>query len=102
MEKKEKVFAFALKIKTLFLFKKLDYQSAVIVEIIGIKVSNVAIFNVYHPPSNSLDKTWLSFITKFPNVIICGDFNAHHKMRDSGTPNQNGISMLAFIEENDY
>ena len=38
----------------------------------GIKVSNVAIFNVYNPPSNSLDKTCLSFITKFPNVIIRG------------------------------
>ena len=72
------------------------------IEIMGIKVSNVAIFNVYNPPSNSIDKTCLSFITKFPKVIICGDFNAHHKMWDSGTPNQNGISLLAFIEENDY
>ena len=72
------------------------------IEIMGIKVSNAAIFIVYNPPSNSLDKTCLSFITKFPIVIICGDFNAHHKMWNSGTPNQNGISLLAFIEENDY
>ena len=71
-------------------------------EIMGINVGNIAIFNVYNLPSNSIDKTCLSFITKFPNVIICGDFNAHHKMWDSGTPNQNGVSLLAFIEENDY
>ena len=58
------------------------------IEIMGIKVSNAAIFSVYNPPSNSLDKTCLSFITQFPIVIICGDFNAHHKMWDSGTSNQ--------------
>ena len=68
----------------------------------GMKVSNVAIFNVYNPPSNSIDKTCLSLITKFPNVIICGDFNAPHKTWDSGTPNQNGVSLLAFIEDEDY
>ena len=50
------------------------------IETMGIKVSNVAIFNVYNPLSNSIDKTCLSFITKFPKVIICGDFNARHKM----------------------
>ena len=37
-----------------------------------------------------------------PLVIIYGDFNAHHKIWNSGTPNQNGISLFAFIEENDY
>ena len=68
----------------------------------GIKVSNVAIFNVHKPLSNSIDKTCLSLITKFPNVIICGDFNAPHKTWDSGTPNQNGVSLLAFIEDEDY
>ena len=72
------------------------------IEIMEIKVSNVAIFNVYNPPSNSIDKTYLLFITKFPNVIICGDFNAHRKMWDYSTPNQNGVGLLAFIEENDY
>ena len=39
----------------------------------------------------------MSFITKFPDVDICGDFNAHHKMWDSDIPNQNGVSLLAFI-----
>ena len=72
------------------------------IEIMGIKVSNVAIVNVYNPPSNSIDKRCLPLITKFPEVIICGDFNAHHKMWDSGNSNQNGVSLLAFIEENDY
>ena len=71
-------------------------------EIMGIKVSNVAILNLYNLPSNSIDKTCLSFITQFPNVMICDDFNAHHKMWDFGTPIQNGVSLLDFIEENDY
>ena len=45
------------------------------IEIMEIKVSNVAIFNVYNPPANSIDKTCLSFITKFPKVIFCGDLS---------------------------
>ena len=71
-------------------------------EIMGIIVSNEAIFNVNNPQSNSIDKTCPSCIFECPNVIICGDFNAHNKMWGSGTPNQNGVSSLDFIEENDY
>ena len=57
---------------------------------------------MYNPTSNSIDKTCLSLITKFPNVFICGDFNAPHKTWDSGTLNQNGVSLLDFIEENNH
>ena len=68
----------------------------------GIKVSNGAIFIVYNPPSNSIDKTCLSFITIFPYVIIYGDFTAYCKMWDFATLNQKGVGLLAFIKENDY
>ena len=44
-------------------------------EIMEIKVNNVAIFNVYYPPSDLIDKTCLSLITKFPY-----DFNTHQNM----------------------
>ena len=58
---------------------------------------------VHNLPCNSIDKTCQPFITKFLDLIICGDFNAHHKMWDStSTSNQNGVSLFDFIEENDY
>jgi len=49
-------------------------------EIMDLKVSNTVIINVYNPPSNPIDKKVFAHISKFPNVIICGDFNAHHKI----------------------
>jgi len=42
-------------------------------EIMGIKESNTVMINVYNSPSNLIDKEILAYITKFPNVIICGD-----------------------------
>ena len=71
-------------------------------EIMGIKVSNGAIFILYNPPSNSIDKMCLPFISIFPYVIIYGDFTAHCKMWDFATLNQRGVGLLAFIKENDY
>jgi len=68
----------------------------------GIKVSNIVILNVYNPPSNHIDKQVLNYINKFPNVIMCGDFNAHHRLWDVGTPNQNGYILADFIENNEY
>ena len=44
----------------------------------------------------------LSFITNFSDAVICGDFNAHHKMWNFDTPHQNGASLLDFIEQNNY
>ena len=44
----------------------------------------------------------LSFITNFSDAVICGDFNAHHKIWKFNTPIQNGASLLDFIEKNNY
>ena len=44
----------------------------------------------------------LSFITNFSNAVICGDFNAHHKIWNFNTPHKNGVSLLDFIEKNNY
>ena len=71
-------------------------------ESMAIKVSGIVILNVYNPPANPIDNNVLQFIAKFRHVIICGDFNAHHKMWDAGSAHQNGYGLLDFIEQNDY
>ena len=71
-------------------------------ESMAIKVSGIVILYVYNPPSNIVDNNILQFITNFRNVIICGDFNAHHKMWDARPANSNGYRLLDFIEQNDY
>ena len=45
----------------------------------AIKVSDIVILHVYNPTTNQIDNIVLHFVTKFRKVIICGDFNAHHK-----------------------
>ena len=71
-------------------------------EMMAIQVSNIIIVNVYHPPSNPIDTKALSFVNKYRNVILCGDFNAHHKMWDKGSPNVNGNRLVDFVEQYDY
>ena len=71
-------------------------------ESMAIKVSGIVILTVCKPPANPIDNDVLQFIAKFRNVIICGDFNAHHKMWDAGSANQNGYRLLDFIEQNHY
>ena len=44
----------------------------------------------------------MSFVKDFTNVIICGDFNAHHKMWDNDMPNTNGQHFINFIDKYDY
>ena len=53
-------------------------------ESMAIKVSDIVILNIYNPPTNLIDDNVLLFVTKFRKVIISGDFNAHHKMWDTG------------------
>ena len=72
------------------------------IESMVIKVSDIVILNVYNPPTNLIDDNILLFVTKFRKVIISGDFNAHHKMWDTGSPNTNGYRLFDFIEQNDY
>ena len=59
-------------------------------ESMAIKVSGIVILNVYNPPANPIDNNVLQFIANFCHAIICGEFNAHHKMWDAGSANQNG------------
>ena len=93
MVKEEVVFAYALS-KTYFSLKITVLNSHNDMESMAIKVSGIVILNV--------DNNVLQFIAKFRHVIICGDFNALHKMWDAGSANQNGYGLLDFIEQNDY
>ena len=68
----------------------------------AIKVSDIAVLNVYNPPTNLVDNNVLHFVTKFRKVIICDDFNAHHKLWNAESPNINGHRLFDFIEQNDY
>ena len=80
MVKEEVVFAYTLS-KTYFsLTVPNSYDDT---ESMAIKVSGIAILNIYNPPANPIDNNALQFIAKFRHVIICGDFNAHHKMWDA-------------------
>ena len=104
MVKEEVVFAYALS-KTYFEIAVPNSHNDM--ESMAIKVSGIVILNAYNPPANVLlynviDNNVLQFFAKFRHVIICGDFNAHHKMWDAGFANQNDYGLLDFIEQNDY
>ena len=71
-------------------------------ELMAIKVNDIVIVNVYNPPSNSIDINVLSYFKRFSNILLCGDFNARHRMWDVGSPNNNGYRLVEFIEENDF
>ena len=81
------VFVFALKLN--FFFDVNIPVSINNLEIIAITINGTIVVNAYNPLSNLIGIEDLPFVNDFTNVIICGNFNAHHKMWDDGTLNTN-------------
>ena len=73
-------------------------------EVMGIKVKGMtmSIFNVYNKPSNNLSNSLLTLPRAFDNVVICGDFNAHHPTWGSSLANTSGKNLISFLDNCDH
>ena len=49
---------------------------------IGISVIKITLINLYNSPTTHLSKDLLDLISSYKNVILVGDFNAHHPLWD--------------------
>lgn len=71
--------------------------------------NNLFITNLYKPPQvKTTGKTWYDLLDKIGNIsnyknhIICGDFNANHKLWGSKTDNLTGKNLMYAVNKQDF
>jgi len=93
----------AICVRQSVIYSEIDISpSDVRLEISGIKVSGISIFNIYNPPSNHFAIESFDFLSAFQNVVLYGDFNSHHGMWGSQLSNSNGRNLIGVIDKYDY
>ena len=63
-------------------------------EISGVKIGGVSIFNAYNLPSNSFAIEAFDFLSAFSNIVLCRDFNSHHDVWGSNLSNSYGRNLV--------
>lgn len=82
----------------IYIKKELHYDQLLETEnSISILVNKIRITNFYNYPKFASDLNELKYITKFPNTIILGDFNAKHTNWNNSSTNQNGKILNDFL-----
>ncbi|KAK6189121.1 hypothetical protein SNE40_005159 [Patella caerulea] len=79
--------------------KELEGQGAVIHMSDGTKI---AVINIYSPPNREVVNgyQYLYDHIKYPRILICGDFNAHHALWGSKRTDRRGRVLYSFMEDN--
>ena len=66
----------------------------------GNQPPTLQVYNIYNPPNSIIDLFFIN-LTANEQVIIAGDFNAHHTQWSAITNDRNGKYLAQFIENHD-
>jgi exonuclease III len=61
---------------------------------------HLTISNIYNPPGHEIDRNAYNVLASKPNLIITGDFNAHHPMFGGQKTDSAGKTMESLIDDN--
>ncbi len=81
---------------------QLNTNLEIIKIIITINKHDYEIINCYNPPGHTITCQYLTSLATNKNTIICGDFNAHSALWQSGHTNKAGREVEQFLDESNY
>ena len=70
-------------------------------EVMGIKLNDLYLFNMCGPPGSALDPQFFHRLAGFRRFILCGDFNGRHGLWGGPTSSAAGGFLFAFVENHD-